>query len=672
MLIGAFIKNYKIYKGEIFIPFFVDYPEKLNLFIGDNGVGKSSILEAIDSVFNNGEWTINIESNPLDVHVGLLILYPKVKLNKLVTEREKNIVKLISDFLWNSSYTEQKTYEQIEPFFQYKNKIKAKYEPTHYIFIIGQKYSDPNPFFINFHVPIKGQITQLLQDSLEERERDELIKIIQKKIKRIYSYLYIPVETSIPEFLKLEAKGMQALMSKNIKQNIDEILTRKEFFDEETPDTKYSILDYVNNNLNTFVLNIEKSIQTIDPGYDFKPRKGRNGKMSSYDIRDSLIESYFSKRKLRKDRKVVDKLSSGERKKALINIAYSFLGNTGDKEKEIILAIDEPESSLHISTLYEQFERIDEMANKFGHQVFVTTHWYGSLPIVKNGVLQHIKTYNNNGGECTPKIQGFHFENYFEERGSHPEDIHLKSFFDLTASIVSALKTTNLHWILVEGVDDKEYLEYYLDKKIKVKILPVGGSAIVALIYQYLFLPISQKSDNGNLKGKVFCLIDTDEQGVRLTLPSETKNNKLRIRRLQKHSSQDSTFIKLEKIESAMRTPTEMEEALDPMRFFRTINEAIKKSNQKEIKEAWKYFKFDMDESIKCSMIKGDDSIIIFRTSKEATKFRRPYKKRIIDFVNNNKREISKIYINLPKIEGTAREEKKPNWINDIEKFFVD
>ena len=39
--------------------------------------------------------------------------------------------------------------------------------------------------------------------------------------------VYIPVETSIQDFLRLEARGMQDLMSQSIKNKIEETLNKK-------------------------------------------------------------------------------------------------------------------------------------------------------------------------------------------------------------------------------------------------------------------------------------------------------------------------------------------------------------------------------------------------------------------------------------------------------------
>ena len=53
MIIGLFQRHFKIYKGAKYIPFGTNQKEMFNLFIGQNGAGKSSILEALNCYFNN-------------------------------------------------------------------------------------------------------------------------------------------------------------------------------------------------------------------------------------------------------------------------------------------------------------------------------------------------------------------------------------------------------------------------------------------------------------------------------------------------------------------------------------------------------------------------------------------------------------------------------------------
>ena len=57
MIIGLYLKHIKAYKGINFVP--LGYKYNFVSYIGENGVGKSSILEALDSFFNYKAYPLN-------------------------------------------------------------------------------------------------------------------------------------------------------------------------------------------------------------------------------------------------------------------------------------------------------------------------------------------------------------------------------------------------------------------------------------------------------------------------------------------------------------------------------------------------------------------------------------------------------------------------------------
>lgn len=58
MIAGVFIRNFKTYRGINYVP--VSDSSNLSGFLGNNGIGKSSVLEALDCVFNDSSWNLNI------------------------------------------------------------------------------------------------------------------------------------------------------------------------------------------------------------------------------------------------------------------------------------------------------------------------------------------------------------------------------------------------------------------------------------------------------------------------------------------------------------------------------------------------------------------------------------------------------------------------------------
>ena len=480
MIAGLFVRHYKIYKGANYIPFGINKLENLNLFIGHNGAGKSSILEAFDTFFNNREFIYHTNEKKSEAFVCPLFIIEKSEISRF----SKNVqlaIPIISEFLTSVAYN-QANYKSYQSFFEQQKLIK-KLSDTHYAFLFAFWPESENSelVFITFDSYIKKKL-QEHEDFTSSSDIKKLISNFKNDLQNYYSYLYIPVETSIDDFLRLESKGMQDLMSEDVKKRIEVTLNEKLPIKARRTQ-KQSLLDVVNNDLETFVEQIEKTIQEIDAEYDFQKEYKAKTRLTANHLTDVIVEAFFSKRILKKAGKPIKFLSAGERKKALIDIAFSFLTQDGDnKERKIILAIDEPESSLHISMCYDQFERLDQLANEFNTQLLITSHWYGSLPIIDNGNLFHVSS----GDSETPQITEFSFRNYFEDNGSHPNDVQFKSFFDLSSAIISSLRMQETNWLIVESEEDKNYILKHISTGKKLKILPVGGCAIVKLLYNYL------------------------------------------------------------------------------------------------------------------------------------------------------------------------------------------
>lgn len=63
MITSLFLRHFKIYKGITFIP--ISEGCGFSSLIGENGVGKSSVLEALDFAINrksNSDWPVNNEA----------------------------------------------------------------------------------------------------------------------------------------------------------------------------------------------------------------------------------------------------------------------------------------------------------------------------------------------------------------------------------------------------------------------------------------------------------------------------------------------------------------------------------------------------------------------------------------------------------------------------------
>lgn len=663
MIAGLFLRNYKIYSGINFIPFMEKDKDKLNLFIGNNGAGKSSILEGLDTFFNGRDFIIHNGARSRDTNVAVVFLMEKTKLFSDTDSSFYKYAESLSSSIWSLDFSSlYASTPELEKFITLRSSLSVEYPSDDYFIFVFSSYPNNRD---TVQLTIKNKVINYVTNELQINESAFFSKhnALCNRVKEFYRYLYIPVETSVDDFLRIEENGIQSLSDKDLKTEIKNTLNRTLRLPgrgtQRQTTRNVSIIDYINEKIESYVDEIESSVQTIDSEYHFN-REQRAKRVNVKDFAEVIIDVYFSKRRLQKEGKEIKDLSAGERKKALIDIIYAFISQNSETEHEIVIAIDEPETSLHISMCYDQYQRIEEIANKFKTQLFVTTHWYGGLPILNDGRLYHVKKDEND----IIDIEIFQLSNYFENRGSHPNDINLKSFYDLTSSIISAIRSKPTNWLIVEGNTDKNYLEHYLPKNIDIKILPVGGCQIVKKIYEYLYLPINANEEARDLKGKIFCLVDTDRRGISLEVGSQTKNKKLFIRRLQidEHNNNE---VKLVRIDDNLNTETEFEEILFPERFYKALkivvennSSEIPDSNQETIKEIFDCYEFR--ENSNFSFIKGTNSmlqtVILNRDFNSDTRA-------IHSFFDSKKDEICREYLKFDK-------EESPLWIQDIVKFF--
>ncbi|MFM1654926.1 AAA family ATPase [Brevibacillus sp. B_LB10_24] len=77
MITGLFIRHYKIYQGLYFVPICSDLQNRYSMYIVNNGVGKSSILEALDTFFNNRQWNKNKDGKKDEAFIAPVFLIKK-------------------------------------------------------------------------------------------------------------------------------------------------------------------------------------------------------------------------------------------------------------------------------------------------------------------------------------------------------------------------------------------------------------------------------------------------------------------------------------------------------------------------------------------------------------------------------------------------------------------
>ncbi len=618
MIAGLLTRHYKNYGNVRFIPLLNNTDYKFTIYIGNNGVGKSAILEALDLVLNGRrQWNVTQGEKKTEAYICPIFLIHK---NDISPNKKKEI-ETISNYFWSDEPDKSSvasSSSEIKLFIDFKNQLKVKYEETHYLILLGLSYDTQGAFFASFDNSVKNLFTN--------DEQHKKLNTIKDYILGLYSFLYIPVEESPQYLLQLQNEAMQKLLNKDIQQEIEKILNTKQNGD--------SIVGQINKNLDNFINEVNGVISKIDSNYSFAPESRNKQRLTAKDIRAKIIEAFFPLRSLKKGQRRVDLLSSGEQRKAIIDVAYATLMANRNKktERHIILAIDEPEISMHISNCYSQFSRLEELSTK-NIQVILTTHWYGYLPIAQNGMLHYLKKE-----ETQTKFKSFELYDLLEKKKQYPsDDIEMKSIFDLASSIMSyTRREPNDKWIFCEGCEDKLYLESMLNHYKILHIIPLGGCGNVIKLFNIMLGFTTEKAEKA--QSKMLFLIDTDKERISIKSSSSYSAGKspITLKRLQ---IVNTKIELLDPTSGGTYEQTEIEDCLNPQIYYNAIKEAIK---QKKDNDLIKIFNnYNLIEDAPNSVIRGDNACIRATAIEYVSE-----KKRIIDFIEDetNKKKIAQLY----------------------------
>jgi|TARA_R110001583_G_scaffold130124_1_gene281916 predicted ATP-dependent endonuclease of OLD family len=588
MIVGLFLKHIKAYKGINFVPIGLKY--KFISYVGENGVGKSSILESLDSFFNGRAYPINKSaiSDSISTVGNEPFISPIFLIEKTKVTRQKKEFEKVSSFFWNVEKTDLHSgvRTSMAEFFDVRDELESDYlytSDTHYLMVAGEtglSASSPKLYFGSFHdqkvfIHHMTDEENRLPDPDEPvsdkaklaRSKDRLVKLLASadwkrfftEIKSIYSYVYFPVELEVESFTKIETVEMQKIFDKKLKLEIENSLK----------EVNLDKVGGINKSLERFVTQIEG---ILNNEYCYHTGQDRNNKVTKTDLVNKILEVYFQKRILNKSGEQLTKvseLSAGEKRQALINLVYAFLKRDSERENFVIIGIDEPENSLHTSLCYDQFEKLKDISDK--NQVLITTHWYGFLPVISEGYAHFLKVDDKKIGFESYDLYDYKAvvkSQMSVSRNQIPTNFSLKSTNDLIQSIYySLMKDIPYNWIICEGVSEKIYFEYFFADEIKSKnlrILPMGGQSQVIRLFRYLQNPISETE----VKGRVYCLVDTDVQRCQNTSGSSGSSS-LMIRRLSNKSNNIKTHLLA--LDNPDTCATDIEQALDPRVFATTM-----------------------------------------------------------------------------------------------------
>lgn len=376
MIIGIFIRNFKTYQGVNFIPLTNQY--QFCGLLGKNGVGKSSVLEALDTFFNNRPWNLNFSVKRSGISTSKPHIIPVFAIDK-----DSNIPNDLLEFFQDLDHLFRHSNDKDlnfgsasiarETFIRFQKSINDnQLLQDKYTIPIGVDYEGAETIFV-FESIYKTYCKQKNVDIPDENVGSKLKDLIHKSlnyIKKTLEYIYVPKEMDSELFTRLESKEIQTLMGEKLEDTLRGI-------------TENTISD-INKNLNAFLVNLNDQLN----GYVYRTPTDRQQNLKKNDVYKLIIDAFFNIRKLHKREEEnyieINSLSSGEKQKAIIDVAKGLLKNHRADGSNLIIAIDEPETSLHVSACFEQFDSLFDISRDC-RQVLFSSHWYGFLPVLIEG-----------------------------------------------------------------------------------------------------------------------------------------------------------------------------------------------------------------------------------------------------------------------------------------------
>lgn len=198
MIIGIILRNFKTYKNINYIP--LSNGESFSGFIGANGIGKSSILEALDCFFNNRPWNMNINRSSSGEESCYIVPIFCIAKDKVKEEELKQKAEIYSNIIWNlmtlpltPNFINSNFKEFIEQIKKHLPTFTTK--DTHYLLPLGEINKDHKVTHSIFRgetlLNPLGLSTEMTAEQKYEYLAQNFLIPLKNYIKESYNYIYI-------------------------------------------------------------------------------------------------------------------------------------------------------------------------------------------------------------------------------------------------------------------------------------------------------------------------------------------------------------------------------------------------------------------------------------------------------------------------------------------------
>jgi len=364
---SLYLKNFRSYKE-----YKIDFDTNLNVIIGQNDIGKSTILEAFDIFF--GQNTIKIDDTDYNVHAkddGEIIIGITFKIDEnteLIID-SKNKTNLKDEFLLNSDG---------------KLEIIKKF-PVRNRKVLKEKV------FIRANYPSKIDLPLINLKISELKQKLEKLKIDEKKVnktksaeirKSIYNHLnpkdFHEIEIDLQ---KEEGKNIWISLQKELPlfflfQNDRENKDNESEIQNPLKSATKIVISELESNFEEIVKKVKKELEKI--GVETINKMKEMGLDIARELKPVIkVKNWDSvfQFTLESDGGIpLNKRGSGFRRIVLLNYFRAEAEKNLIENKHIIYAFEEPETAQHPNNQKKLIDAFMKLSKKPNYQIFLTTH----------------------------------------------------------------------------------------------------------------------------------------------------------------------------------------------------------------------------------------------------------------------------------------------------------
>jgi len=375
------IKNFRTFKDLVTL----DFEENYTVLVGKNGVGKTSILEAINlaTSFSFTESKIkpddfNLDTEPIEIEIEFdnyfflkiadWIRLPSKKIKFVAKYRDRSSPGKAFSTIFTIKHI------VIPECYQKYDELKPALTSTQYVPLKVQFNSDTRNY--EYWVKSKDKFNELQERLLEVYNTDSL-----DNFPRIFYFSKERDRDLKPGYFTTFQKILDELNWRFFKDY--KTSEREEFINKWEEIYKF-IIDKVNDPKQKKIISPLK-----DKVKEFLGEKFSNLEISLFNLKQPFTEAFFALRK-EKDDKIItlSRMASGE----LMIIAYFLLKLTSELSKEeIIFLIDDSELHLHPQLQYKLFNEIK--SSQFQH--ILTTHSDIFIDVSRWRSIKRLDQFNN-------------------------------------------------------------------------------------------------------------------------------------------------------------------------------------------------------------------------------------------------------------------------------------